>query len=365
MGRPKKEKPNRRDGLYEVKITVGKSLSGKPVRKSFYSSVSKADARAKAEQYKIERAVCEATGERPQPKNMTFETWAYKWLETFKKGTVKQTSYENTYKFHIERYFVPYFGKAHIADIQQIDVQKYFNTVRSFSGKPLSNSTLKRQKIVLKAVFESAIDNDLCYKNPVRNIKFPNVSEKFQKTTFTREQAEKVEEYAKKEGRIDVVILLNTGIRRSELLGLQWSDIDFDNKIMHIQRAVTQVKGQILVDKPKTTSSERLIPFGTDFGEYLKTFVNDNIYVIGTSEPLSPSAYAGSFRSFMKTASAELGVPNLTPHELRHTYGTLMRERGVDIYTIQKVLGHSNISVTAGIYVHNDIEVLRKSLKLD
>ena len=61
----------------------------------------------------------------------------------------------------------------------------------------------------------------------------------------------------------------------------------------------------------------------------------------------------------------ETGLPILTPHELRHTFGTLLRENDVDIYTIQKVLGHSAITVTSGIYVHNDIEVLRKRLILD
>lgn len=67
----------------------------------------------------------------------------------------------------------------------------------------------------------------------------------------------------------------------------------------------------------------------------------------------------------MEKASKELNIPKLTPHELRHTYGTLLREKGVDIYTIQKVMDHSDISVTAGTYVHNDIEVLRKQLKID
>lgn len=67
----------------------------------------------------------------------------------------------------------------------------------------------------------------------------------------------------------------------------------------------------------------------------------------------------------MVNMEKEIGIPILTPHELRHTYGTLLRENGVDIYTIQKVMGHSDISVTADIYVHNDINVLRKQMKLD
>lgn len=89
MGRPKKEKPNHATGMYEVKVTVGHTFDGKPVRKSFYSSVSKAAAKAKAEEYKINQAVAEHTGETFVGKEECFDTWAIKWLETYKHGIVK------------------------------------------------------------------------------------------------------------------------------------------------------------------------------------------------------------------------------------------------------------------------------------
>ena len=364
MGRPKKEQPNRADGLYEVKITIGKDFDGKLIRKSFYSTVSKADARAKAEQYKIDQAVYKATGELPEPSVMTFEKWAYKWLETYKKGIVKDHTYHFTYKSNIDKYLIPYFGKAHIADIQQIDIQKYFNTVRSEAGESLAKSTLDKHKLILKSMFDAAIDNDLCYKNPVKNIKFQHVSDKAEKKVWTREQAEKAEEYSRKVYRLDVVLYLNTGLRRSELLGLKWSDIDFDDNTLHVQRAVVQTKGEIVIDKPKSAASDRIVPFSKSFGAYLKMFQSDNEFVLGTNDVMSPATYAKNFSEFMKKLSTETGVPVLTPHELRHTYGTLKREEGVDIYTIQKVMGHADISITAAIYVHNDIKVLKKQLKI-
>ena len=98
MGRPKKEEPNRKDGMYEVKVTVGKNFKGDPIRKSFYSAISKADAKAKAEQYKINQAVHNATGEAPEAPVTAFSTWANKWLETYKKGTIKEHTYLFTYK---------------------------------------------------------------------------------------------------------------------------------------------------------------------------------------------------------------------------------------------------------------------------
>lgn len=364
MGRPKKEQPNHATGLYEVKVTVGHDFDGKLIRKSFYSNISKADARAKAEEYKINQAVYEKTGEMSEPSVMTFETWANKWLETYKKGVVKDHTYHFTYKSNVDKYLIPYFGKAHLVNIRQIDIQKYFNTVRTAEGKPLAKSTLDKHKIILKSMFDAAIDNDLCYKNPVKNIKFQHVSDSAEKRVYTKSEAETVEKFAKEHGRFDIVLLLATGIRRSELLGLKWADIDFASNTVHIQRAVVQTKGKILIDKPKSETSDRIVPFSVEIGEYLKSCVNDNIYAIGTSEPQSPSTYAVQFKKFMDKMSETTKLPALTPHELRHTYGTLLRESGVDIYTIQKVMGHSDISVTADIYVHNDIDVLKKQLKL-
>ena len=365
MGRPKKEQTNRQDGLYEVKVTLGKDFDGRLIRKSFYSSISKADARAKAEQYKIDQAVYKATGDMPEPSVMTFEKWANKWLDTFKKGVVKDHTYNFTYKSNLDKYLIPYFGKAHIADIQQIDIQKYFNSVRSEAGEPLAKSTLEKHKMILRSMFDAAIDNDLCYKNPVKNIKFQHVSEPSVKRVWTKEQADKAEEYSRRHLRLDIVLYLSTGLRRSELLGLKWSDIDFDENTLHVQRAVVQTKGQIVIDRPKSVTSDRVVPFSESFGKYLKEFQSDNEYVIGNAGVMSPATYARSFSRFMEKLSEETGVPALTPHELRHTYGTLKRAEGVDIYTIQKVMGHADISITAQIYVHNDIDVLKKQLNLD
>ncbi len=365
MGRPKKEKPNKQ-GLYEVKVTIGKNFDGTLIRKSFYSTVSKADAKAKAEQYKIDQAVFEATGEHSEHSITTFETWARKWLDTYKKGIVKEHTYNFTYKSNVEKYLIPYFGKAHIAKIQQIDIQKYFNQVE-YNGEPLAKSTLDKQKMILKSIFDAAIDNDLCYKNPVKNIKYQRVANQEERLAYTKEEAHKCEEYAKQHDRKDIVIMLNTGIRRSELLGLKWGDINFEKQVIHIERAVTQTKGNIIVDKPKTRTSIRTIPLSASFAAYLQQFAGQTDYfVIGNKkDPFSVSTYAKHFRQFMCKMADETGLVPLSPHELRHTYGTTLRESGVDIYTIQKVMGHSDISVTAAIYVHNDLDVLRRQMNLD
>lgn len=368
MGRPKKEKPNRKDGCYEVKVTVGKGFDGKPIRKSFYSTKSKEDAKAKAEQYKINQKVQELTGEAMVESRALFATWAREWLQTYKKGKVKEQIYYFTYERNVEKYLIPFFGKVRMQDIRQIDVQRYFNTIRNMeNGEPLSFSVLDKHKMILHSIFDAAIDNDICFKNPVKNIKI-DAKKKKERSVYNAEQAEIAEQYAYEQRRYDIILLMHTGLRRSELLGLMWTDIDYDRKIIHVQRAVTQTKGGIVIDVPKTATSIRVIPVSNYIIEILKKMKKDGLYIISGKKPdmpMKPHTYADHFTAFMKKMQEDTGLPALTPHELRHTFGTLLREKGVDIYTIQKTLGHSDITTTSNIYVHNDIEVLRENLKID
>lgn len=364
MGRPKKEKPTHSSGMYRYCKTVGHNFDGSPIKKVFYSKKSKADAKRIADEYEVSELVKQATGEAIIESRENFENWAKQWLKTMKSGSVKEHTYKFTYESNVRKYLIPFFGKAKLKDIKQIDIQRYFNTV-SNGGKPLAKSTLDKHKMILKSIFDSAIDNDIVYKNPVKSISYPHFADTKTKNVYTKEQATKVKEYCEDKKYYDIFVMLETGIRRSELLGLEWSDIDFSKKYIHIQRGVTQTTGKIVIGDTKTKGSNRYIPISEKMVEIFCNIKNGNIFVFGTDKPTSPNSYSKSFAKKMKEISTAISVPELTPHELRHTYGTILRESGVDIYTIQKVMGHSDISVTASVYVHNDLEVLRKKLGVE
>lgn len=366
MGRPRKEQPNRADGTYEIKVTVGKDPQGRPIRKSFYSTISKADAKAKAEAYKVAQTVKEITGESPEPSAETFRVWAMRWLETYKKGSVSQHTYNFTYKTPIQKYMIPYFGSAKMVSIRPVDVQGYFNTVNN-DGEPFSESILKKHKMILNAIFQAAIDNDVCYKNPVKNITFTQCQEKQKRPVYNAKQVETLRAYAAEKSAHSIVILIGTGLRRGELCGLRWEDVDLENQCIHVRQAVSQTSGKVTIGKPKTKTSVRSIPIAKDLCDYLGSMPRDGVYVIKAldgTEPITPHSFSDWFERFMRDFSDETGLAKLTPHELRHTYGTVLRERGVDIYTIQKVMGHSDISVTASVYVHNDLDVLKRNMGL-
>lgn len=375
MGRPKKEKPNRPDGTYEVKITVGKNFDGTLIRKSFYSTISKADARAKAEKYKIDQAVYERTGEYSETKAVTFETWSRKVLSTL-KGTIKDSSYNLTYRNSIENHLIPYFGKHHISNIKQIDIQEYFNK----KGKTLSFETLKKHKMSLNRIFESAVLNDICLKNPCQNIKLTSEIKSEKKSTYTKEQCKLVLEYSKiHRFGLSVHLMLTYGISRSELLGLMWEDIDLDERVMHIRRGVTDIqnantgKMEIFIGETKNDFRKRDIPLFSETVELLKSQYNDSEYVICNSKKKVCSPRTWSRRHYdifmrdMHKHYLEQGidVPELNPHELRHTRASIWVNDGENIFAVADVLGHADLKMLRKRYAHSDIESTRKLLKID
>ena len=193
MGRQKKEKPNH-GGLYEVKATIGKGIDGKLIRKSFYSPVSKRDAKQKADEYLARKRAAEITGAGFASENKLFEAYAKQWLETFKKGKVKDNTYRGTYENPVLKHLIPYFGKAQINSIKQSDVQKFFDE----KGREYSLETLKKMRSALNLIFVAAIDDDLCYKNPVnKNIKLQSTVSPTEKNAYTQAEYDTVWEFAR------------------------------------------------------------------------------------------------------------------------------------------------------------------------
>jgi len=374
MGRPKKEKPNKQ-GLYEVKITIGKNFDGTLIRKSFYSTISKADARAKAEQYKIDQAVFEATGERFTDSNVTFETWAKKVLESI-RGTIKDSSYNLTYKNSVKNHLIPYFGKHHIADIKQIDIQQYFN----IKGREYSLETLKKHKMALNRIFESAVMNDICIKNPCCSIKLTSEIQPEKKRIYTKEQCKYVLDYAQSHRfGLGIHLMLRYGISRSELLGIMWEDIDFDAQILYIRRGVTDIqnaktgKMELFIGEPKNEFRKRDIPLYSETIELLKANINKSKYVIcnAKNNVCSPRTWSRRhFDVFMENMHKHfieqgIDIPILNPHELRHTRASIWVNDGENIFAVADVLGHSDLKMLRKRYAHTDVESTRKLLKID
>lgn len=377
MARPKKEKPNRPGGMYEVKVTVGRNFDGSPIRKSFYSKVSKEAAKAKAEKYKIEQAVYDATGEPPSSHDMPFDAWAWKVLEAL-KGTMKDSSFEYHYRIPVRDYLIPYFQKRRMQDIRQIDIQNYFNKQKS----ALALDTLKCHRMVLHRIFASAAQNGIIAKNPCEDIRIISDKKPKEKRTYTEEQCALVLDYAKiHRFGLDITLMLEYGITRSELLGLQWCDIDFTNCILHICRGIASVRDQetlkmhTTVGETKNRFRDRYIPLTKETTSRLLADYADKKcdFVVCTHDGRMQNPRNWERRRYkvfmhdMHKHYLEKGIdiPELTAHELRHTRATLWVNSGANLFAVADVLGHSDLKMLRKRYAHSDVDATRKMLGID
>lgn len=350
----RRKKGRRADGSFEYKATIGKDLTGKRIQKSFYGS-SLAEAKKKAEQYKLNKAVTQTIGMPLTPSGTTFGEWAEKWAMIYKKPYVTPQTYE-MYRLALDKHILPYFGAARLSDIRPIDVQTFFSAQRKYSI-----SFQHKLLITLKAIFNTAIENDLIYKNPANKIKLTSDAVKAEKKALTDDQIKQIETAAT--NQFDAVIfLLETGLRRGELLGLMWKDIDFENRTLTVSRSYSIVHGKGTICPPKH-NSRRTIPLMPAAIEVLLRQVHHSLYVFPSPRAHKledPNHFNRRLKNWMQQFPEEL---RCSPHELRHSFASRLQRKGVDIYTISSLLGHRDIEVTASVYVHPDIASFRRKLE--
>ena len=261
-------------------------------------------------------------------------------------------------------YLIPRFGEAYLQNIQPIDIQEFYNDMQV----KYRSSTLQKVKSCLNAIYETAIDNELCYKNPAKNIKYKIVNESERKETYSESETAMILAFSDthKYG-LYIRILLELGLRCSELLGLMWSDIDYENKSVSIQRACTKMNYRPFVDTPKSRTSRRVLPLSTDLltqFEKRKDGGDQDFIVNYKGKPLTPDSFSlNRYRTFFKDLQKDYpAIKKLSPHELRHTCGTLLYARTKDIFAVSKYLGHSDVNITTKLYVHENADILRDHL---
>lgn len=365
---------------YEYKVTLGKDINGNMIRKSFYSTKSRADARKKAEafklQYEMEMSLCgEST-----IKATKFSEWAIYCLKTYKKPYVKANTYTGTYLAPVEKHLIPFFGKMNMSDIRPIHIQNYINQ----AAQKYSPETVKKDYNALCLIFQTAVDNQLCTKSPiVKSIKLPKYETRVQKQAFTQEQYDRAYNFAVNwENGLSIMLLLETGISRSELLGLRWEDLDIENRCLHINQGLVvyhsddQDKQVMESSGLKNKFRQRTIPITNDpLWERLcqvprildvdgQTVAPEQIFYSPEGLAYQPNNWANRvFRPFMRALhKAYPDIPELSPHELRHTRATLWIAQGIDPYMVARLLGHSDLKMLTKIYDHTSEETLRNAL---
>ncbi len=231
----------------------------------------------------------------------------------------------------------------------------------------LTSNTILHHHRLISAILNTAVHWQVITANPCARVKPPKLDRKEAHYLDDNQTLELLECLSREELKYQVMIklLIYSGVRRGELCGLKWGDIDFDNKLVTIERAVlyTADKG-LYEDTPKNESSKRVVKLADEIFSLLQEYkmkynadrVNAGdrwietgyIFTQWNGKPIHPDTITGWFGKFIKAHS----LPKVSIHSLRHTNATLMIANGVDLRTVSKRLGHSNMSTTANIYTH-------------
>jgi integrase len=311
---------------------------------------------------------------------MTVTAWFEYWIDNIKGDSIRPNTRRN-YTERFKHNIKDCIGRMKISDVKPMHCQNVLNLMKD----DYKRSTIYQTRITLYCMFSDAVANDVITKNPVtkQGCKCNFGKEPKKVRALTIEEQKKFLEVAKNSSNYNqYAFILQTGLRTGELIGLRWSDIDFENKVMHIERSMEyrHSVGEWRIGKPKSQSGIRDVDL-TDEAiailhnqkEKLKSLkminidFKDCVFLCRKGEPTKNSAYDSTLFKLCDKA----GIDRFSMHVLRHTFATRCIEGGMRPKTLQVLLGHSNVSITMNLYVHvtdderaNELDRVKNVLKV-
>ena len=298
------------------------------------------------------------------------------WYKLYICNGDRKKSTETYYK-DIIKYIMDYFSGVVLQDITPIQIQEYLQHMRKEhekqKNKPMSDKYMHHQYGALRNIFGYAYKNKMISENPMDNVEAPKMRKK-KVDALSDEQAKAFFEKVKNcpiDLQCILTMLITTGLRRGELVGLKWKDIDVSAGVLHVERGVSYTHGSgVVVSTPKTSSSIRDVPLMPATVDVIERYMEDtkkknpssiikDAYLFHMRDdifrPIDPNAITRRVKRFMKNN----GLPDLSPHDLRHSCATLLLAQGADVKSVQQILGHSDASTTLNFYVKADLQQMR------
>ncbi len=275
------------------------------------------------------------------------------------------------------------FGQRKIKSVKLSDAKGWFV---SLHDEGLKQNTISVIQSVVRPAFEMAVDDDMIRKNPFK-FKLSDVvpNDAYVRKALTKAQQERYLQFIRDYGQgnyyDDIVILLGTGLRVSELYGLTRSDIDFERRCIHVQRQLCRTADKpYFVAPPKTQSGFRSIPMtdtvymafkrvverrGAPSVEMMIDGCTGFLFLDKDGRPKVAMHLENYMRRMQKRYIKLYGktIPNVTPHVLRHTFCTNAQQALLDVKSLQYVMGHSTASVTLDVYTHSDYDSAEKAFR--
>lgn len=320
--------------------------------------------RMKDLQYELEHGLYAKESE------ITIDDWCLTWLKEYKEPSVKQGTvgvYADTYDAYIKKPF----GKKKLKDLRPEQIQNLYNTLKN---EGYSRSTVELVSVVLGNMYKQAYKNQLIQRNPVPLATLPKMDPPKERRVLTMEEQVLLMDTLKGHKYYYIYELaLSTGMRNGEVRGLQWSDVDFQKRVIHVRGTLVQNRYGFYIDLPKTRSSYRDIPMLDNVFVLLKEHKKEQLekrLLLGQDwkackglENLVVTTDMGAplgksyLNKVLKTTTRKIQLQHpefeyITFHGLRHTFATRCIENGMEPQVLKTILGHSKLSITMDLYAH-------------
>lgn len=326
---------------------------------------NKKQAQAKLEEIRLQFQE-EINSDHIEDEKILFIDYMKKWLKMI-KASVEETTY-NGYKGVVNGRLSDYFNdkKITLQDIKPKHIQEFYQYLLD---EGLSGNTVKHYHANIRKALQYAMKTDIILSNPADRVDLPKIEEYKPKFYTSDEVKTLLNEVLDTKLEIPVMIDCFYGFRRSEVIGLKWSAIDFDKDTITINHTITQSNGKLIIrDKTKTKSSKRTLPLEPIVKSFLlelkekqennKELCGDSynqeyleyICVDNCGNLIGPDYVTETFLKLLKKKK----LKQIRFHDLRHTCASILLKNGANMKEIQAWLGHSNYNTTANLYAHLD-----------
>lgn len=338
---------------YRVTRTIGRRADGTAIRKQFYGTGIN-EANQKADEYINNLKL----GLFNNNQLYTINVLLPKWLFEVKKNEIKDSSfetYESTYRNYIKPYLI---SDLPINDLKSLKIQEFYNKLVK---EQVSVNNIKKAHKLLRQFFSYAEREGYVIKNPCVNVTLPKnkketeniISER--KSNFQYFNEDEIRQLFElfKNTRYENIIkfALGTGMRKGEILGLQWQDIDFENKEIHVVHNLSYVANidndtrtyKTVLQTPKSENSIRIIPMSEKIYNLLNSLDKNSNFVFNSRGSHFDIKWTEKF--WNKTLKGT-NLEGKKFHDLRHTFATMLLLNGANLIQIKELLGHSSVKIT-------------------
>jgi integrase len=293
--------------------------------------------------------------------NLTVAEYLDRWLADSVYGSVRASTFSRD-KYLVANHIKPTLGRLKLKNLNALQVQSLYRE-RLVSG--LSGSTVQKIHHVLHKALAQAVRWNLIPRNPADNAKAPTPTPKEMRPLSASEARKLLE--AADGNRLEAlyVLAIHTGMRRGELLGLKWADVDLENTTIRVRRTLTRKGTGYVLGEPKTKQSRRTIRLTEKAVQTLRSHqarrAQEKLRVgeLYQDQGLVFAGQGGSFinpsnlrqRSFAPLLK-HAGLPRITFHDLRHTCASLLFQKNVHPKVVQELLGHASVAITLDTYSH-------------